>query len=104
MTEAETNDRGLQAERTILAWWRTALAVAVAGLLTLREALEPAGGAGFAVLAAAITAVLLGAVVVRIAELQQAGSRPAAPTRRPMAVFAAAALALQLLALILVLR
>lgn len=103
MNEPTAVDGGLQAERTILAWWRTALAAAVAGLLVVREALEPTGGAAFVVLAATITAVLLGAAVLRVTELQRTGPRPA-PARRPTAVFAAAALTLQLLAVILVLR
>jgi hypothetical protein len=41
------------AERTRLAWWRTALAGAIVGLLIARPAVAPQAGAGAVLLAAA---------------------------------------------------
>lgn len=58
-------DRGLQPERTLLAWRRTCLAFGVASLVGMRFTLEPFGvlavvggivGAGLAVLAYALAA------------------------------------------------
>jgi len=97
-------DRGLQAERSILAWWRTALSAAVAGLLVVREALQPEGDQVRVVLTAVAITVLLGVGAVRVATLRRAERRPVSASRRSVAVFAVAAVVLQLLAVTLVLR
>jgi uncharacterized membrane protein YidH (DUF202 family) len=95
-------DRGLQAERTVLAWWRTAFAAVVAGLLIVREALEQSVHLGLVVLSAATSGLLLAVVVWRVTALQRGAGNRVAPPSRATTVFAGAALALQALAVVLV--
>ncbi|MFI7614735.1 DUF202 domain-containing protein [Nonomuraea terrae] len=73
--EDEVWDRGLQSERTRLAWVRTAVALSTAGLgaagLSLRHGLPEIGAAGFA-LAALCGGVLLIRTRLRFRRVQEA--------------------------------
>jgi Domain of unknown function (DUF202) len=76
-TRPRVFDRGLQPERTELAWRRTGLAVATASVIGSR-ALEPALGAGAVVLGALglVLAVVLLAGATRRARSRRVGRRP----------------------------
>ncbi|HEX4813467.1 MAG TPA: DUF202 domain-containing protein [Nonomuraea sp.] len=82
--EEEVWDRGLQSERTRLAWVRTAVMLATGGLgaagLTARHGLPPPAVAAFA-LAALCGGVLLTRTRVRFRRVQAAlhGGRPLDP-------------------------
>ena len=95
-------DPGLQAERTELAWWRTALTAAVAGGLIVREAFEQSAHPAFVVGGAVALGALLLVAVRRVLALQRRTADPVAPGRRATAVVVGATVTLQAIALALV--
>ena len=101
MTVPAAVDPGLQAERTVLAWWRTALTAAVAGGLILREALEQSAHPGLVVVGAVALGVLLLVAARRVLALQHRSTDPVAPGRHVTAAVVVAAVTLQAVALVL---
>jgi uncharacterized membrane protein YidH (DUF202 family) len=96
-------DRGLQTERTVLAWSRTAFASVVAAVLIVREAVVERENLALIVLSTLAGGVLLAVVAWRVTSLRRAVGHPAAAPRRAAALFVAATVALQTLACVLVL-
>ena len=87
-------DPGLQPERTVLAWRRTALALLVNGALVLRAAVQGESPtlAIAAALVLAAAAVVVALTFRRDRELQWPGAAPAVPPARLVALVACAAI------------
>ena len=100
MTAPEEQDRGLQFERTALAYWRTALAASVAGLLIVRQTTG-----GLERVLGTVGAVAAVAVIIGIAFLRQEAlaHRSAHLRHRMTGGIVAALLVMQAIALALVL-
>jgi hypothetical protein len=100
MTSESEQDRGLQFERTTLAYWRTALAAAVAGLLIVRQTTG-----GLERVIGTLGAVGAVAVIIGIAFARQEalGRRSAHLRHRMTGGIVAALLVMQVIALALVL-
>src|SRR5215204_4094467 len=92
---------GLQPERTVLAWWRTAFSVIVAGALIIREAIAQSAHAWVVALCAGAGGLLLVVGIWRVRLLRRTVSAVALP-RSTGAVFVGAVVALQALAFALV--
>jgi hypothetical protein len=97
---ASEEDRGLQFERTALAYWRTALAACVAGLLIVRQ--THGGGERVAGTIGAVAAVI---VIVGIGFLRQEALARRSPhlRHRMTGGIVAALLLMQVIAFALVL-
>src|SRR5690348_6913440 len=83
-----TEDRGAAAERTRLAWRRTALSATGVGLLAVRPAVRPGAGVAawlVAALAMAAWSVLTGLAYRRARGLR---GRPPVPGRRSVVAYA----------------
>jgi uncharacterized membrane protein YidH (DUF202 family) len=95
----EVADRGLQVERTEMAWIRTALACGA--LTTVSAHLDAASGPAIvsAGLGGAVGALGVAAAVLRIGTLR--GTTPAPPPRRATALLAVSVVAANLVALAL---
>jgi uncharacterized membrane protein YidH (DUF202 family) len=93
-------DRGLQAERTELAWIRTALSCGALTTVTAHLGSTSVPGIVSAGLGGAVGAVGVAAAVLRIGTLR--GPAPAPPPRRAAALLAASIVAADLVALALI--
>jgi hypothetical protein len=93
-------DPGLQPERTRLAWRRTALALTVVAVLTVRLAL----GGGLAGALVAALALLVWGTAVRVCWPRASGTGPASSGGRRLPLTALAAAGYALLGILLVLR
>ncbi|MBU2662026.1 DUF202 domain-containing protein [Actinoplanes bogorensis] len=95
MTDQEwTPDHGASAERTRLAWRRTALSATVAGLLAARPAFHPDAGPAQWITAA--VAALCWSLLIRIAyrRARALKQRPPHPGRRSITAYALITVAL----------
>jgi uncharacterized membrane protein YidH (DUF202 family) len=83
-----TPDPGAAAERTRLAWRRTGLTAAVAGLLAVRPAFAPDAGVFAILLAAAAMAAWATMISLALRRGASLGARPPRPARRLIVVYA----------------
>jgi Domain of unknown function (DUF202) len=95
-------DRGLQFERTTLAWWRTMLLTIVVALLIVRQS-DPGverwvAGVGIGT----CLVVALAVAAMRVAQLQRRTVGAAAPGRRATIGLVAAMATMQVIGLVLV--
>ena len=83
-----TPDPGVAAERTRLAWRRTGLTAAAAGLLAVRPAFDPDAGMLAILLAAAAMAGWATMVALAIRRGRGLDGRPPRPGRRTIVAYA----------------
>jgi len=83
-----TTDPGVAAERTRLAWRRTGLTAAVAGLLAVRPAFGPDAGVFAVLLAAAAMAGWATMTALAFRRGRGLDERPARPGRRVIVAYA----------------
>ncbi|MFW0785433.1 DUF202 domain-containing protein [Gordonia sp. CPCC 206044] len=86
------SDRGLQPQRSALAWQRTAVATVVVALLIFRMSVHSWGDVGHLGVLAGFPAVLVVVAIAlrRVRRLGRDGTAVAAPTRTEMAILAGA--------------
>jgi Domain of unknown function (DUF202) len=100
--DGDEGDRGLQAERTELAWVRTALACGALTTLTGRLAGGSVAGPVAYALGAAVSGVGVVAAVLRIGTLRRSPGPGAPPPRRAVALLAGCVVTADVLALALI--
>ncbi len=99
MTSEEwTPDHGASAERTRLAWRRTALSVTVVGLLAVRPAFHPDAGPAHWITAALAALGWAAMVAIAYRRARALGKRPPHPGRRTITAYAMTTVALAVVA------
>jgi uncharacterized membrane protein YidH (DUF202 family) len=98
--EPPDSGRGLQPERTALAWFRTALGFVFVAALTIRLAPEGAGLALALVTGGVVLAAVVAATATRTGQLR-AVATPRSPSRWPLAALVAAVVVVDVAAIVL---